>query len=60
MGTVFGPVLGAVVLHGLAEATKSCRGRIPGIDLVIFGIVLILVIASRRATFLGLLRSEAA
>ncbi|NKC30720.1 branched-chain amino acid ABC transporter permease [Falsiroseomonas selenitidurans] len=43
-GTVFGPVVGAIVLHSLAEATRSLVGRIPGIDLVIYGIVLILVV----------------
>lgn len=43
-GTVFGPVIGAVVLHTLAEATRMMVGRIPGIDLVIFGVLLILVV----------------
>jgi branched-chain amino acid transport system permease protein len=55
-GTVFGPVLGAVILHGLAEATKSVAGRIPGIDLVVFGIVLILVVRFPPRDFPGLLR----
>ena len=43
-GTVFGPVVGSIVLHSLAEFTKSLVGRIPGIDLVIFGALLILVV----------------
>jgi branched-chain amino acid transport system permease protein len=43
-GTVFGPVIGAVVLHALAEFTRTLVGRIPGIDLVIFGVLLILVV----------------
>ncbi len=43
-GTVFGPVIGAVVLHSLGELTKSLVGRVPGIDLVIFGILMILVV----------------
>ncbi len=55
-GTVFGPVLGAVILHGLAEATKSVAGRIPGIDLVVFGIVLILVVRFPPRDIPGLLR----
>lgn len=55
-GTVFGPVLGAVILHGLAEATKSIAGRIPGIDLVVFGIVLILVVRFPPRDIPGLLK----
>jgi len=55
-GTVFGPLLGAVILHGLAEATKSIAGRIPGIDLVVFGIVLILVVRFPPRDIPGLLR----
>ena len=55
-GTVFGPVLGAVILHSLAEATKSVAGSIPGIDLVVFGIVLILVVRFPPRDIPGLLR----
>ena len=55
-GTVFGPLLGAVILHGLAEATKSIAGRIPGIDLMVFGIVLILVVRFPPRDMPGLLR----
>lgn len=55
-GTVFGPVLGAVILHGLSEATKSVAGSIPGIDLVVFGIVLILVVRYPPRDLPGLLR----
>ncbi|CAH0182958.1 branched-chain amino acid ABC transporter permease [Roseomonas sp. CECT 9278] len=55
-GTVFGPVLGAVILHGLAEATKTIAGRIPGIDLVVFGIVLILVVRFPPRDIPGLLK----
>lgn len=43
-GTVFGPVIGAVILHTLAEFTKTLVGRIPGIDLAIYGVLLILVV----------------
>jgi len=56
-GTVFGPVLGAVILHGIGEATKSIAGSIPGIDLVVFGIVLILVVRYPPREIPGLLRA---
>ena len=41
LGTVFGPVIGALALHGIGEMTKLYAGRIPGIDLVIFGVILV-------------------
>jgi branched-chain amino acid transport system permease protein len=45
LGTVFGPLVGALALHGLAEVTKAIAGRIPGIDLALYGSLLVLVIA---------------
>jgi branched-chain amino acid transport system permease protein len=55
-GTVFGPVLGGIVLHGLSEFTKTLVGTIPGVDLVIFGILLILVVRFPPRDIPGLLR----
>lgn len=43
-GTVFGPLIGALILQGLSEGTKMLIGKIPGIDLMIFGVLLILVV----------------
>jgi branched-chain amino acid transport system permease protein len=45
VGTVFGPLLGALVVKTLGEITKLVTGDAPGLDLVIYGCVLILVIA---------------
>jgi branched-chain amino acid transport system permease protein len=45
VGTVFGPLLGAIVVKTLGEITKLVTGDAPGLDLVIYGCVLILVIA---------------
>jgi branched-chain amino acid transport system permease protein len=45
VGTVFGPLLGALVVKSLGEATKLIAGDAPGLDLVIYGCVLVLVIA---------------
>jgi branched-chain amino acid transport system permease protein len=55
-GTVFGPVLGGILLHGLAEFTKTLVGRIPGLDVVIFGVLLILVVRFPPRLIPGLLR----
>ena len=41
MGTLWGPVLGAVVLHLLAELTRNLFGQLPGLNMVIYGLVLI-------------------
>ena len=43
-GTVFGPLIGALILQGLSEGTKMLIGKIPGVDLIIFGTLLILVV----------------
>ena len=44
MGTVWGPVLGAVVLHLLADLTRNLFGELPGINMVIYGTVLVLIV----------------
>ena len=56
LGTVFGPVIGALALHGLAEVTKGFAGSIPGIDLVVFGLLLVVAIAFAPDGILGLTR----
>ena len=45
IGTVFGPLLGALVVKTLGEVTKLMTGGAPGLDLVIYGSVLIVVVA---------------
>jgi branched-chain amino acid transport system permease protein len=55
LGTVFGPLLGALALYFLGEFAKAIAGRIPGIDLVLFGILLVLTIAFARHGLQGLL-----
>ena len=43
-GTVFGPLLGALVVKALGEGALMVTGDVPGLDLVVFGCVLVLVI----------------
>ena len=44
-GTVFGPLLGALVVRGLGEGAQMLTGgEAPGLDLVVYGCVLVLVI----------------
>ena len=44
MGTLWGPVLGALVLHVLADLTRNLFGQLPGINMVIYGTVLVLIV----------------
>ena len=39
-----GPVLGALALHALADLTRNLFGELPGISMVIYGVVLILIV----------------
>jgi branched-chain amino acid transport system permease protein len=55
IGTVFGPLLGALVVRTLGEATKLVAGDAPGLDLVIYGTVLIVVVAFAPRGIAGLL-----
>jgi branched-chain amino acid transport system permease protein len=68
IGTVFGPLLGAILLLGLGEVTKTLfanlfGGAWPGADLVVFGLLLIVCVAFAPRGVLGViqrLRSAAA
>ena len=44
MGTLWGPVLGALVLHLLADVTRNLFGQLPGINMVIYGVVLVAIV----------------
>ncbi len=46
VGTVFGPLLGALMVKTLGEAAKLVTGDVPGLDLVLYGVVLILVVGA--------------
>jgi branched-chain amino acid transport system permease protein len=44
LGTLWGPLLGALVLHTLADVTRNLFGQLPGINLIIYGTVLIIIV----------------
>lgn len=61
VGTVLGPLAGAVLLLGLGEVTKNAfavllGGSIPGVDLVVFGVLLILCVAFAPNGVMGALK----
>lgn len=57
VGTIFGPLLGALVVKVLGELTKLVAGDAPGLDLVIYGSVLIVVVAFAPRGIVGLIDS---
>ena len=57
MGTLWGPLLGALVLHTLAEATRNLFGQLPGLNMVIYGTVLVLIVMFMPRGLSGLGRS---
>jgi branched-chain amino acid transport system permease protein len=59
---VFGPLVGAAALLGLGEVSKAwlanlTGGAAPGIDLVVFGVLLILSVAFAPQGLMGLVRA---
>ncbi len=56
IGTAFGPVLGAIALHVFGEFAKTVAGGIPGIDLVLYGLLLVAAIAFAPDGLMGLLK----
>lgn len=59
VGTVLGPVIGALMLHGLGEATRLAAGEgVVGLDLLLFGLILVAVIAFAPAGVMGRWRRQ--
>jgi branched-chain amino acid transport system permease protein len=54
-GTLFASLLGALVIKTLGEATKLLTADAPGLDLAIYGLVLIAVVGSAPRGIAGLL-----
>ena len=44
MGSLWGPLLGALVLHLLSDLTRNLFGALPGLNMVIYGAVLVLIV----------------
>jgi branched-chain amino acid transport system permease protein len=59
LGTVLGPLVGAVALLGLGELTKQALqnfagGALPGIDLMLYGVLLIICVAFAPKGIMGI------
>ncbi|WP_202331422.1 branched-chain amino acid ABC transporter permease [Mesorhizobium sp. L-8-3] len=59
MGTLFGPLLGAVGVHAISEGTRSFVGEAPGISLALYGAVLVVMVLFMPRGLAGLLARRA-
>ncbi|MBM3568268.1 MAG: branched-chain amino acid ABC transporter permease [Alphaproteobacteria bacterium] len=55
-GTMLGPLLGAIALHGLGEAAKAAMGPQPGLNLILQGLLLILMLRFLPEGLIGAIR----
>jgi branched-chain amino acid transport system permease protein len=60
IGTAWGPVIGAAVLHVLGEGTRGIMGDAPGMSLVVYGSVLILMVMFMPRGIIGLVHARPA
>lgn len=55
LGTVWGPVAGAFALHLLADLTRNAFGDVPGINLMIYGALLVVIVMFAPRGLAGLI-----
>jgi branched-chain amino acid transport system permease protein len=60
MGTLWGPVVGALALHILADLCRNLFGHLPGINMVVYGSVLVMIVMflPRGFSSIGMLLSK--
>jgi branched-chain amino acid transport system permease protein len=56
LGTVFGPLLGSAVLHSAAELARRLMGDAPGLSLIFYGVLLVVMVRFMPDGLMGLLR----
>jgi len=61
LGTVLGPLVGAAFIHTVGELTKDVIGALwqdrPGLDLILFGVILILFLGFMPRGLMGLIEA---
>jgi branched-chain amino acid transport system permease protein len=57
-GTVLGPLIGALALGGLSEVTSALLGQQPGVNLLAFGLLLLVILRFLPNGLMGLLRGR--
>ncbi len=53
LGTVYGPLIGALALHAFGEGARAVAGSAPGVDLALYGALLVAVVAVARDGLVG-------
>jgi branched-chain amino acid transport system permease protein len=53
-GTLFGPLLGAAALHTISEITQHVAADAPGLNLVVYGVLLVLMVSFLPSGLWGL------
>lgn len=57
-GTVLGPLIGAIALGSLAELTSALLGKQPGVNLLAYGVLLLVILRFLPNGLMGLLRGR--
>jgi branched-chain amino acid transport system permease protein len=57
-GTVLGPLIGALALGGLSEVTSALLGQQPGVNLLAFGLLLLIILRFLPNGLMGILRGR--
>ena len=61
LGTVLGPLVGSVFIHAVGEGAKELIATVwqdrPGLDLILFGVILVLVLAFLPRGLVGLMEA---
>lgn len=60
IGTLFGPLLGAFALHLFGELTRNFMGDTPGISLMVYGLVLVLMVSFMPRGIMGMISGKGA
>lgn len=58
MGTVLGPVIGAVALGALSEIANLALGKTPGVNLLAYGVLLLVILRFLPDGLMGLFRGR--
>jgi branched-chain amino acid transport system permease protein len=56
IGTVFGPILGAIVLQAAGEIAKQATGDAIGLNLALYGVMLVVMVLFLPNGFAGMAR----
>lgn len=56
VGTVFGPIIGAVIIEPISEITNAVLSRYVGMNMVVYGLILVIVIVVMPKGVIGLVQ----